>query len=147
MSLPPREPVFFDLSIYAIDDEDFGKAQDPPDGKQTRPLRPQRFLAGPLDWDLLDRAGALPGRALHLLLVLLHRRRLTRDKTRTLFVNLRRIGDGHGMGEWAARRALRALERAGLVTVSCQGGYGVRVTLKEKFVSTSRDTSNEGAQP
>jgi hypothetical protein len=120
------------LDDCAVDGEDFVKPPELLDRAQVYPFKPQKFLAGPFDWGLLDRAAAVPGRALHLLLVLHHHQRLARGKAGTLSVNLKRIGEGHGVSKWAIWRALRALERAGLVTVLRRGGYGVRVTLKEK---------------
>jgi hypothetical protein len=126
---PSRKLPPLNLNDFAVDAEDFTEPLGSPDRARVYPFRPQRFLAGPLSWDLLNRAAALPGRALHLWLVLNHRHRLTRGKDGTLSVGLGRLGGEYGMGRWAAWRALRALERAGLVTVSRRGGHGLKVMI------------------
>ena len=98
------------------------------DAAPSRNLK-HEFLAGPLDWRPLDRAADLGGRALHLWLILNHQARLCRKRGWPLLINLKRVGIPHGFGEWAARRALWALEEARLVEVARQPGCAVEVTL------------------
>src|SRR5262245_40184815 len=83
----------------------------------SRPARPPRhrpgewFLRGPVPWSWLELAARLPGKALALSLCLW--REAGRRRRRTVKLCLPRVG--LGVNEHAARRALRELERAGLV--------------------------------
>jgi hypothetical protein len=117
-----RKRVTINLEACSLDGEAGCGAAPPRD-------REHSFLAGPLDWRPLDRAADLGGRALHLWLVLNHRARLCRKRGWPLVINLKRVGIPHGFGEWAARRALWALEEARLVEVARQPGCAVEVTL------------------
>jgi hypothetical protein len=86
------------------------------DGRKRLPRhRPQEwFLKGPIPGDWLQRAAALPGRALHVGLAVWHLAALERSDTgRLTSKQLARFG----VKPDAARRGLTALERAGLVTV------------------------------
>jgi hypothetical protein len=56
-------------------------------------------------------------------------REIGRQKRRTVRVCLARVG--LGISEQAARRALKALEVAGLVSVRRKAGHGLEVTLLE----------------
>jgi hypothetical protein len=73
----------------------------------------------------LEAAARLPGQALALSLCLW--REVGRRKTRTVRLCLGRVG--LGVSEQAARRALRELERARLVSVLRKPGRGLEVTL------------------
>jgi hypothetical protein len=81
---------------------------------------------GPLPWAWLERAARLPHKALQVLLRLSleagYRRR------RTVSLCLDRLA-GSGVKERTARRGLRELERAGLVSVQRLPGRALRVTL------------------
>src|SRR4051812_619934 len=85
------------------------------------------FLCGPIPWTWLEKAACLTGKALHLSLVLW--REGGRRHCRTVKVSLNRVG--LGMSEYAARRALRSLEAAGLVSVLRKPGRGLEVTILE----------------
>jgi hypothetical protein len=91
-----------------------------------RRAKKEAFLAGPLKWGLLDKAAALPGRALHLWLILNHKARLSGNKE--VAVCLSRIG--HGLDRQMARRALRRLEKAGLVAIDRKPGCSLKVFLQ-----------------
>jgi hypothetical protein len=106
--------------------------------RQTTPVRPsrrpprhktgERFLKGPIPWRWIERAMALPGKALHVALLLWHEAGCRNQRT----VRLRlRAGLPAGMNAWSARRGLRALEAAGLVTVSRHPGKALDVTLND----------------
>jgi hypothetical protein len=92
----------------------------------VRPRRPGKFLKGPVPWDWLARAMALPGKALHVGLMLwLHSGMANR---RTVHFCLARA-EAEGIPTRTARRAVRALERAGLVSVVQRPGRGLEVTI------------------
>jgi hypothetical protein len=96
-----------------------------------KPARPPRhrpgewFLRGPVPWPWLEAAARLPGKALAVALCLW--REAGRRRRRTVTLSLTRAG--LGVREAAARRALRSLETAGLVTVLRKPGRGLEVTL------------------
>jgi hypothetical protein len=97
------------------------------------PKRPPRhrpgqwFLRGPVPWTWLEAAARLPGKALPLGLCLW--REVGRHRCRTVRLCLRNLT--MGIDRHTARRALRALESAGLVAVARKPGRGVEVTLLE----------------
>jgi hypothetical protein len=71
---------------------------------------------------------ALPGKAVHVALLLWHEAGWRKQRT----VRFRlRAGLSVGLKTWSARRGLRALEAAGLVTVSRQPGKALDVTLND----------------
>lgn len=98
-----------------------------PERKIPMPLRRQeRFLKGPISMPWLEEAGKLSGKALHVAIMLWHlagmRRALVVD------INLSRMVS-MGVHRSSASRGLKALERAGLVTVFRSPGRKPRVTL------------------
>jgi len=99
----------------------------------TKPRRPPRhrpgegFLKGPIPWPWVEAAGRLPGKALALALCLWREAGFRRRCT----VKLCLERAGLGVSEQAARRALRSLEAAGLVSVERRPGRGLEVTLLE----------------
>jgi len=100
--------------------------QQPPRRKTLRRQPSGLFLKGPVPWRWLQQAARLPGRALAVgmalwLLVGLRKRhnvRLSPSKTRSL-----------GISPRAARRGLKALERATLVAVDRHRGRSPDVTV------------------
>jgi hypothetical protein len=86
------------------------------------------YLRGPVPWPWLLRAAALPGKALVLGLMLWQLAGMRRVRSVTFCLS-RAAKDGVPLS--TARRALRALERAGLVTVERPAGYGLLVTLPD----------------
>jgi hypothetical protein len=97
-----------------------------------RPAKPPRhrpgewFLRGPVPWPWLEVAARLPGKALALSLCL-WREAGRQGGRRTVGLCLPHAG--LGISEQAARRALRALQAAGLVSVLRKPGCGLEVTL------------------
>jgi len=100
-----------------------------PTARKKRPPRPRRtgrFLKGPVPWPWLAGAMQLPGKALAVGLMLWLQRGITGRRT-VLFCLARAAADG--IPTATARRAIRALERAGLVTICRKPGRGLEVTL------------------
>ena len=91
-----------------------------------RKRRKTRFLKGPVSLANLHTAAQLPGRALHLYLAIRHRCDLHLTQTVTLSSDY--LGPW-GLDRHAKRRALSALELAGLILVDRHKGRAVRVTL------------------
>lgn len=117
----------------AIDPDRLRLDGDALDAMRTaRPTRPPRhrpgqpFLKGPIPWGWLERAGGLPGKALHVALYLWRE-----AGCRKLRVVRFRMGMTAGMGlsRWVARRGLLALQSAGLVSVVRRPGRCLDVTL------------------
>src|SRR5262245_40995994 len=97
-------------------------------GRSRRPPRHRPgewFLRGPVPWPWLEAAAALPGQALALSLCLW--REVGRAHKRTVKVRLGH--QGLGLSEYAARRAMKLLEKAGLVSLQRHPGKGIEVTL------------------
>jgi hypothetical protein len=87
-----------------------------------------QFLKGPIPLAWLAAAGRLPHRALHVGILLWFEAGCR--KARTVTFCLAR-GETMGLGMDTARRALRELERAGLVTIQRRPGRGLGVTLND----------------
>lgn len=83
------------------------------------------FIKGPVPWNWLEVAARLPGKALPLSLVLW--REAGYRKRCTVKLCLRRVG--LGVSEYAGRRAIGALESAGLIAVLRKPGHGLEVTI------------------
>jgi DNA-binding transcriptional ArsR family regulator len=87
-----------------------------------------KFLRGPVPWDWLERAGRLPGQALAVGLVLWKEAGCKNSRT----VKLSLSGAlPLGLSKQSARRGLRLLGEAGLVSARQQPGHGLEVTLLE----------------
>lgn len=102
----------------------------------TRPSRrrppckvPGRFLRGPIPWAWLITGARLPGRALHVGIVLWHLAWRTGDMKVSL--SLTRTAKELECNRSSGSRALSALERAGLVTVKRMNGRNVEVEILE----------------
>jgi hypothetical protein len=94
--------------------------------RRPRPRRTERFLRGPIPWFWLRLAMVLPGKALAVGLILWQLHGLTGRRTVT-FCLARAEADG--IPTTTARRAIRELERAGLVSVLRKPGRGLEVKL------------------
>lgn len=93
---------------------------------QRKAARGHRFLKGPIPWPWLVAAANLRGRTLHVAVVLWFLAGLTRSTTVKL--GGRQLAE-LGVDRHAKYRALRALERAGLVRVKRSPGQNPLVTL------------------
>jgi hypothetical protein len=95
------------------------------------PKRPPRhrpgepFLKGPVPWHWLEAAAGLPGKALAVGLWLWREAGCKRNRT----VKVCQGAMGLHVSRYAARRALRFLESAGLVKINRRPGCGLEVTL------------------
>jgi DNA-binding transcriptional ArsR family regulator len=107
----------------------------PGPGRQPAPIR-DKFIAGPIDVSWVCQASRLGIKALLVGLALWHLKGLRRDKS-FLVSNL--MLQEWGIQPDAKRRALRKLEKAGLITVERLGKRSPRVTL------VVGNTSNGGA--
>jgi DNA-binding transcriptional ArsR family regulator len=94
-------------------------------GRQPSAIR-DKFIAGPIDVSWVCQASRLGIKALLVGLALWHLKGLRRDKS-FLVSNL--MLQEWGIQPDAKRRALRKLEKAGLITVERQGKRSPRVTL------------------
>lgn len=92
----------------------------------ARLARAGHFLKGPIPLEWLCTAARLPGRALHVGVLVWFRAGLTRSDTVHLPSALLAAC---GIDRDAKARALRALERAGLVTVRRSHGRAPDITL------------------
>jgi hypothetical protein len=86
----------------------------------------EAFLKGPIPWPWLERACRLTGKALHVALLLWREAGCTRN--RTVALCLARAA-ALGMHPDTAKRGLRALAAAGLVSIHHRPGKALEVTL------------------
>jgi hypothetical protein len=99
-----------------------GAGTDLADPKPKRPdrfIRGEPFLRGPVPWRWVERAAALPGRALFVALVLWREAGCTKSRTVTLSVAR---ATAPGFHRATVHRGLRRLEAAGLVRVRSAPG-------------------------
>lgn len=87
-----------------------------------------RFLCGPVPMPWLETAMALPGRALHVGVVLWFQAGLERSLEVSLSLSK---FEERGVSRYAAARGLDGLERAGLVSTDHRRGRKVRVRILE----------------
>jgi hypothetical protein len=119
----------FDPSSLRLD-ESIATATGPACSATQRPPRHRRgewFLREPIPWPWLEIAARLPGKALAVGLCLWWK--AGRRGRRTVKVCQERVG--LGVSEQAARRGLRQLAKAGLVTIDQLPGRGLEVTINE----------------
>ena len=114
----------FDLDLDQIDLAE--PVVSIPRRRPSRRCRGQLFLRGPIPWAWIDTAGRLPGRALLVGLFVWRQSFMRKSATvRITYAQLVKLG----MHSRTAKRALRALDRAGLVCVAHWPGCGADVTL------------------
>ena len=99
-----------------------------PSNRLPRHKAGEKFLRGPIPWPWLETAGRLPGKTLHVAMVLwllagIARRRTVRWAPA--------IAATLGIGRHAAYRGLAALEAAGLITVDRRNGRCPVVTVND----------------
>lgn len=100
-----------------------------PKKRPPRSRRTARFLKGPISWSWLLSAMVLPGKALAVGLMVWLQHGITGRRTVTFCLS-RAAADG--IPTTTARRAIQALERAGLVSIRRRPGRGLEVTIVEK---------------
>jgi hypothetical protein len=101
-----------------------------------KPKSGEQFLRGPYPWEWFRRAAKSPGKALHVAVAIWRFAGLRRSAEVRL--NLSRLME-MGVTRDSARRGLRALETAGLVSVQRHPG--------RKPIITLRIEQSEGDQP
>ena len=99
-----------------------GRKSEPP----PRHGRGEWFLKGPIPWAWLARALSLPGKALHVGVVLWFRAGL--EQSRTIALSMTRFEEV-GVSRFSASRGLRRLKKARLVKVKAGKGRKPRVTI------------------
>src|SRR5262245_31024531 len=97
------------------------------DNKHMAPDRRQMFLRGPVPLPWLLTAGALPGKALFIGVLLWWRCGM--KKCREVPLNLSKTAADRGISLGTVRRALRALEGRGVVATRRRDGRRVWVTI------------------
>ena len=99
-----------------------------PSRKPPRHRPGEAFLKGPIPWPWLRRALTLPGKALHVALLLWKEAGCRRNRA----VRFRLAGTAEqGIHPDTAKRGLRALAAAGLVSIRHHPGQALEVTLLE----------------
>lgn len=98
-----------------------------------RPAPGEHFLKGPIPRAWLDRAMGLPGKALHVAVVLWYRAGLTGH--RDVVLSLSSVASIGGFDRATASRGLSSLEGAGLVRVRRHVGRAPRVAILECALS------------
>jgi hypothetical protein len=134
--MPLSDP--FDLGVLRGPQMDLDALRRRPSRKPPRHQQGEAFLKGPIPWRWLSQAGRLPGKALHVALMLWKQAGCQKNRTvRFRLANAAELGIHRG----AARRGLRALAEAGLVTICYSVGKALEVTINE----ASATPSTEGA--
>ena len=103
--------------------------QSRPKLSPSRPPKHRRdegFLMGPIPWAWLQQAARLPGRELHVAIFLWRFALMNNTDTLTVTVN---VLEELGVKRHAASRALKNLDRAGLIKAIQHPGRKPRVTL------------------
>jgi hypothetical protein len=124
--MSPTDP--FDPEALRAPDLDLAALCSRPSKRPPRHRKGQAFLKGPIPWSWLVCASRLPGKALHVALLLW--REAGCRKSRTVRFRLARAAE-LGVLPDAARRGLRALGEAGLLSIRRQPGKSLEVTLMD----------------
>jgi hypothetical protein len=94
--------------------------------EEEAPKRKSRFIRGPIPAAWIEQAARLPGKALHVALMI----RYLDGFERTGTVKLRpSVRNAYGMDRFSCTRALDQLEDAGLITVLRKRGSSPVVTI------------------
>lgn len=111
-------------------------------GAKPRTKRGDAYLGGNVPWSWITCAGTLPGRALHVGLVIWHL--ATRRRSNRVKLNLHRLAADFGIDRSTASRALGRLATAGLVQVEHGDGRCPMVKLLD--APTAGDSAAMPAQ-
>src|SRR5262245_6038685 len=124
--MPPPDP--FNVNALRTQECDLDALRQRPSGKPPRHRQGEAFLKGPIPWPWLRRALTLPGKALHVAVLLWKEAGCRGSRT----VRLRLAGAARlGMHPDTAKRGLRTLAAAGLVSFRRPPGQALEVTLLE----------------
>lgn len=116
----------FDVEALRAPEVDLAALARQPSTKPPRHRQGEKFLKGPIPWTWLERAFRLPGKALHVGLLLWREAGCRNSRTVRLCLAGELPG---GLNKQSARRGLRQLVGADLVTVRPRPGRGLEVTL------------------
>ena len=94
--------------------------------KLTEAERSSKYLAGPLPWDWIETAASLPGKSTHVLLVAWFQYKV--GVSPHIKLSRKYLGE-LGVTAQASNRGVRALEKAGLLTVTRKRGRLPRAYL------------------
>lgn len=119
----------FDPEAHRLPGTELKALVSRPATKPPRHRPGEWFLRGPVPWPWLERAARLPGKGAVLRLSLILWREAGRQNRRTVKLSLRQLP--LNVSKQAARRALRSLEVAGLVSVRRLPGNGLNVTIRD----------------
>lgn len=100
--------------------------------------KPLPYLRGPITWQWLLTAMKLPGAAIKVGLVLWHFRSL--NKSLTFRKGTGDIARFLGLSTDTVRRAMHALEDAGLIEVDCAPGRKCTITMVDFAAITTNDS-------
>jgi hypothetical protein len=128
MDPSPCPPDAFDVEALRVPSVEFDALRKRPSRKPPRHRQGEPFLKGPIPWRWLEQAMGLPGKALHVALVLWREAGCAKNRT----VRLCLSGTlPEGLNEQSARRGLRRLSEAGLVSIRQRSGRGLEVTIND----------------
>jgi len=118
----------FEIDALRIAGHDLAALRRVGSKRPPRHRRGERFLCGPVPWEWIRRAAALPGKALAVGMALWLESGCTKSNT----VTFSKTRVAHlGWHPHTVRRGLRQLESAGLVSVDRPAGRCLAVTLLE----------------
>jgi hypothetical protein len=123
----PPDP--FDVDTLRFTDAATPALQIPSSTRPPRHRQGEPFLKGPIPWPWLKAALRLPGRSLHVALLLW--KDVGVKNRRTVRFNLSRAAELLGVDTSTTRDGLRELERAGLLTVQVVPGRPSQVTVND----------------
>jgi hypothetical protein len=126
MSPNTRNMKSWDPSRFQLDEGVSPRSQgSSPRGRRVLPIQ-AKFIAGPIDVAWVVQAGRLGVKALLVGLALWHLKKLRQADT---FIVSNLMVQDWGVQPDAKRRALRTLERAGLIIIDRRGKRSPRVSL------------------
>lgn len=119
----------YDVDSLRGPEVDLGALRNRRSKKLPRHRQGEKFLPGPIPWAWVDSAGRLRGQALFLALWLW--REAVCNKSTTIRFRLAGAPAALGMHADTAKRNLRALAGAGLVTIQHRPGRALEVTINK----------------
>ena len=117
-----------DPNRLRLPDDSTWDGKPPPSKRPPRHKPGESFLKGPIPWSWLVRAARLPGKALHVALAVWFGAGMKRKRTVPLSY---KVMAKLGCPRETARRGLKSLESAALVSVERHPGRSPRVTIEE----------------
>jgi len=111
--------------------EEYRLKNTPTSNAQKQPItkartRTGRFIKGPIPWDFITKSARLPGKTLHVVIGLCYLSGL--KKTKTLKMQ-GKILEELGVSRHAYNRALKLLEKEGIISTQWRKGQTPEITL------------------